>query len=115
MGKFLYLTEKDFIDKNKIQTAAAKEVMSAEKKVLETDSQRETRLKEAEATKYEQELREYFAKLKKETQEMIIATAIESIKDKEEMKETHQYLYDMLKKKAIKKATVEYRESKYIS
>lgn len=89
--------------------------MGAEKKVQETDKQREERLKEAEATKYEQELRQYFGKLKKETQEIIIATAIESIKDKEEMKETHQYLYDMLKKQAIKKATIEYRASKYIS
>lgn len=68
MGKFLYMTEKDFIDKTKIQTAAAKEVMAEEKKVQETDEQRETRLQEAEAEKYEQELRQYFGKLKKEIQ-----------------------------------------------
>lgn len=115
MGKFLYMTEKDFIDKNKIQTAAAKEVMLEEKKVQETDSQREQRLKEAEAAKYEQELRQYFAKLKREVQEMIVKTAEESIKEKESMKATHSYLWEMLRKQAIKKATEEYRGSKYIS
>lgn len=109
------MTEKDFIDKSKVGTAAAKEVLSAEKKVLETDEQREQRLKEAEAVKYEQELRQYFAKLTKETQAMIIQKADESIKEKKSMKETHQYLYDMLRKQAIKKATEEYRSSKYIS
>lgn len=47
MGKFLYMTEKDFIDKTKIGTAAAKVVMAEEKKVQETDTQREQRLQEA--------------------------------------------------------------------
>lgn len=109
------MTEKDFIDKSKVGTAAAKEVIKAEKTVQETDSQREQRLKEAEATKYEQELRQYFGKLKEETRNMIIANALEAIKEKEEMAQTHPYLYDMLKKQAIKKATIEYRGSKYIS
>lgn len=115
MGKFLYMTEKDFIDKTKIGTAAAKEVILAEKKEKETDEQREKRLQEAEAAKYEYELRQYFGKLKEDIREMIVANALESIKEKEEMKETHPYLYDMLKKQAIKRATIEYRESKYIS
>lgn len=115
IGVFLYKTEKDFIDKTKVGTAAAKEVLSAEKKEIETDEQREQRLKEAEARNYEQELRQYFAKLTKETQIRIVRNADESIKEKEAMKETHQYLYDMLRKKAIKKATEEYRSSKYIS
>lgn len=115
MGKFLYMTEKDFIDKTKIQTAAAKEVIFAEKKVQETEAEREKRLKEAEAEKYSQELRQYFAKLKEESRNIIIANAMESIKEKEELAKTHPYLYDMLKKQAIKRATEDYRSSKYIS
>lgn len=115
MGKFLYMTEKDFIDKSKAGTAEAKKVIHEEKKIQETDSQREQRLKEAEAEKYEQELREYFGKLKEETRKQIIANALVSIQEKEEMKETHPYLYDVLKKQAIKKATIEYRSQKYIS
>lgn len=114
MGKFLYMTEKDFIDKTKIGTAAAKEVIKAEKTVQETDSQREQRLKEAEATKYEQELRQYFAKLTRETQEMIVKTAEESIREKESMKVTHSYLWEMLRKQAIKKTTEEYRVNKFL-
>lgn len=109
------MTEKDFIDKSKIGTAAAKEVILAEKKVQETDEQRETRLKEAEAEKYAQELRDYFGKLKEEIRKMIIDNAMESIKEKSEMKNTHPYLWEMLRKQAIKRATEEYRSSKYIS
>ncbi len=115
MGNFLYMTEKDFIDKTKIGTAAAKEVILAKKKEVETDEQREKRLKEAETTKYEQELRQYFGKLKTEIQMMIVENADKSIKEKESMKETHKYLYDLLRRQAIKKATEEYRSSKYIS
>lgn len=114
LGKFLYMTEKDFIDKSKVGTAAAKEVIKAEKTVQETDSQREQRLKEAEAIKYEQELRQYFAKLTRETQEMIVKTAEESIREKESMKVTHSYLWEMLRKQAIKKTTEEYRVNKFL-
>lgn len=60
MGKFLYMTEKDFIDKSKVGTAAAKEVIAAEIKIKETDTQREKRLEESKVQKYEQELRQYF-------------------------------------------------------
>lgn len=108
------MTEKDFIDKSKVGTAAAKEVIKAEKTVQETDSQREQRLKEAEAIKYEQELRQYFAKLTRETQEMIVKTAEESIREKESMKVTHSYLWEMLRKQAIKKTTEEYRVNKFL-
>lgn len=46
---------------------------------------------------------------------MIVENADKSIKEKESMKETHKYLYDLLRRQAIKKATEEYRSSKYIS
>lgn len=115
MGKFLYMTEKDFIDKSKVWTVAAKKIILEENKIKETDEQREQRLKEAEVIKYENELREYFWKLKEETRNMIISNALVSIKEKEEMSQTHPYLYDILKKQAIKQETEKYRSSKFIT
>lgn len=45
---------------------------------------------------------------------MIIEKAIESIKEREGMKTTHSYLYEVLKKQAIKQETEKYRKEKFI-
>lgn len=79
MGKFLYMTEKDFIDKSKIGTAAAKEVILAEKKEVETDEQREQRIQRAKDEKEVQELQRYYMSLSEEVKAMIIKKSEEDL------------------------------------
>lgn len=113
MGKFLYMTEKDFIDKAKIGTAAAKEVILAEKKEIETDEQREKRIQRAKEEKEVQELQEYYKKLPESVKAMIVAKSEEDLAGKQEMKRTHEYLYNLLKRQTIKSNTKRYQTSPF--
>lgn len=73
------MTEKDFIDKSKIGTAAAKEVILAEKKEVETDEQREQRIQRAKDEKEVQELQRYYMSLSEEVKAMIIKKSEEDL------------------------------------
>lgn len=113
MGVFLYKTEKDFIDKNKIQTAAAKEVILAEKKEVETEEQRQQRIERAKQEKEVQDLQRYYASLPEEIKTGILKKTDEDLIPDLQMKQTHPYLYDIKRKQAIKRNTKRYQTSPF--
>jgi hypothetical protein len=111
MSVFLYKSEKDYIDKSKIETAAAKTLIAEETNQKKTVEWIEEKKRQQETEIEEQELRKYFQDLPDEQKKKIIETAIESIKEKEGLKETHSYLYNIYKKAAVKKATYDHRDN----